>query len=77
MVVARRLSPSLSGFDAMSDNLQNRGGKDGSRVNASEDWGVRYWTEKFRCTPEQLKRAVDAVGTSSEAIQNYLSGTAR
>jgi len=37
---------------------------------------VRYWARVFHCTPDQLRAAVKAAGTSATAVDAYLS-TAR
>ena len=57
----------------MADDLENRGPQDRSKVNVNEQWEVRWWTSKFRCTEAELKAAVKAVGTGAAAVQAYLS----
>lgn len=56
----------------MSDNLQNRGPADRSRVNVNESWEVRYWCKEFGCTEDQLRSAVRAVGVSAAAVRAHL-----
>ena len=56
----------------MVDDLKNRGAQDRLRVNVHEDYEVRYWTEKFQVSAEQLKAAVKKVGVSAKAVQEYL-----
>ncbi len=56
----------------MSDNLDNRGPKDGNLISLTEDWEVKYWTETLGCSVIQLKDAVKAVGHSAEKVKNYL-----
>ncbi|MFZ6876381.1 DUF3606 domain-containing protein [Undibacterium sp. Di27W] len=56
----------------MTDNLQNRGPRDASRVNVSEPWDVAYWTRKFDCTKDELVNAVQEVGTSAVAVEKQL-----
>lgn len=51
----------------MSDNLNDRGPQDRSRINLSESWEVAYWTKEFGVSKEELERAVKAAGTSSVA----------
>jgi hypothetical protein len=58
----------------MSDDTNNRGPQDRSRVAIGQDHEVRYWSEKFGVSERQLQDAVDAVGESAEAVENYLSG---
>lgn len=59
----------------MSDDKTNRGPQDRARVNLSEDYEVRYWTEKFGVTKEQLAAAVERVGSSAAAIAQALGKT--
>jgi Protein of unknown function (DUF3606) len=54
---------------AMTDDTSKRGPQDRSRINTSEDYEVRYWSEKFGVSPEQLKAAVRKVGNSAEAVE--------
>ena len=53
----------------MTDNLQERGPRDRSRINLSQEHEVRYWAKKFGCTEEQLREAVRKVGSSAEAVE--------
>ena len=46
----------------MADDRNIRGAADRSRINMQEDYEVRYWTEKWSVTREQLAAAVRAVG---------------
>jgi hypothetical protein len=58
--------------DFMSDNLENRGPQDRSRVNVNEEWEVRYWTKEFGVNEDQLRKAVQKVGPSTDAIRKEL-----
>ena len=42
-------------------------------INVSEDDELQYWAKKFGITPEKLKSAVRAVGSSAAAISKYLN----
>jgi hypothetical protein len=46
----------------MADDRNIRGAADRSRINMQEDYEVRYWTEKWSVTREQLAAAIRAVG---------------
>lgn len=59
----------------MSDNLQNRGGQDRSRINTHEKWEVEYWTKELGVTKEQLEQAVKTAGSSADAVREHLKGT--
>jgi hypothetical protein len=56
----------------MSDDTRNRGEPDRSRINLSEDYEVRYWTEKLGVSREQLAVAVKQVGNSADAVRQAL-----
>jgi hypothetical protein len=56
----------------MADDLKNRGAQDRARVNVNEDHEVRYWTQKWGVSKEQLTAAVNKVGVSADAIAREL-----
>jgi hypothetical protein len=56
----------------MADDLKNRGAQDRARVNVNEEHEVRYWTEKWGVTKEQLAKAVQKAGVSVEAVAREL-----
>lgn len=56
----------------MSDDKTKRGPQDRSRINMGEDYEVEYWTGKFRVGRDELAEAVLAVGSSSQAVADYL-----
>lgn len=58
----------------MADDKTRSGGQDRTRIDVHESYELRDWSEKFGVTPEQLKAAVDAVGTSAEAVEKHLRG---
>lgn len=54
------------------DNLKRRQPEDPTKINVNQDWEFEYWCSKFNCTESELRNAVKAVGTSVEAVKNYL-----
>lgn len=54
------------------DDKTKQGQQDRSRVNVNEDYEVDYWTGKFNVSKEELVRAVDEVGPSASAVEEYL-----
>jgi len=56
----------------MSDDLNNRGAQDRSRINLQEDHEVRYWTEALKISKDELERVVAKVGNSAEAVRKKL-----
>lgn len=59
----------------MSDDTTLRSPQDRTRVAMGQEHEVRYWTQRFGVSREDLQRAVDAVGSSVDAIERHLKGT--
>jgi hypothetical protein len=57
----------------MVDNLEDRGAQDRARVNVNETHEVRYWTQKFGVSEEDLIQAVSVVGVSADKVGEYLA----
>jgi hypothetical protein len=56
----------------MSDDTKERGPRDATRISLEEDYEVRYWTDKWGISREQLADAVKAVGHSAAAVARHL-----
>jgi hypothetical protein len=54
------------------DNKANTGSPDRKRINVNEDYELQSWSKKFGVSPDELKKAVKAVGTSAEAVEQHL-----
>jgi hypothetical protein len=57
----------------MSDDLNNRGEPDRSRIAMKEEHEVRYWTQALNVSREELQRIVDKVGNSVNAVRQELT----
>ena len=57
----------------MADDATKVGPAYASNVNMNEDHVVRYWCKKFDCTREQLREAVEKVGTAATAVEAELN----
>ncbi|MBO9687852.1 DUF3606 domain-containing protein [Roseateles chitosanitabidus] len=60
----------------MSEATANSPGAHGEQrhhVNVVDDYELRYWGERFDVSPELLRRAVDAVGTSASHVEEWLA----
>ncbi|RYD47036.1 MAG: DUF3606 domain-containing protein [Sphingomonadales bacterium] len=55
----------------MADDKNNRGPQDSSRIALGEDYEVRYWSERFSVSREQLEKAVGEVGNSAARVEDY------
>ena len=58
----------------MADDKTRSGGQDRTRINVNEDYELRDWARKFGVTPDELKDAVNAVGTQADAVEQHLKG---
>jgi stage III sporulation protein SpoIIIAA len=56
----------------MTDDRTKKGIQDRTRINTNEDYELRYWSEKFGVTQDQLKAAVNKVGNSVSAVEKEL-----
>ena len=56
----------------MSDNLNDRGAQDRSRINMHEKWEVAYWTKELGVSEEELAQAVRQAGNSVAAVRQQL-----
>jgi len=56
----------------MSDDRSKKGMQDRTRINTSENYELRYWSEKFGVSQERLKQAVQKVGNSVSAVEKEL-----
>jgi hypothetical protein len=59
---------------SMADDKTNRGSPDRDRINLSQEHEVRYWSEKFGVSAEQLKDAVRQAGPTADAVERQLRG---
>jgi hypothetical protein len=56
----------------MSDDKSKTGVPDRDRINVNEDYELRDWSKKLGVTPKQLKKAVQSVGPSADAVRKHL-----
>jgi hypothetical protein len=56
----------------MSDDPSKRGKQDRHRINVSEDYELRYWTEKFGVSQDERKSAVQKLGPMATNVQQHL-----
>jgi hypothetical protein len=65
--------PCWRGSKSMSDDKTKRQPQDRQRINVHEDYELRHWSEKFRVSPDELKRAVAKVGQMAEDVERELA----
>jgi len=56
----------------MSDDKSKTGSPDRDRINLTEDYEVQYWTKEFGITADELRAAVNTVGSTSKAVREHL-----
>jgi hypothetical protein len=64
--------PVLSKGGSYGRRSLKKGPQDRSRISTSEDHEVRYWSQKFGVSAEQLKAAVRKVRNSPKAVEKEL-----
>ena len=57
----------------MTDNTADRGPQDRARISLEQDHEVRYWSQRFGIDEDALRIAVEDVGPSVEAVEQYLA----
>lgn len=56
----------------MSDDKTKSHGQDRERINVHEDYELRDWSKSLGVSPDELKKAVAAVGDRAEKVSEYL-----
>jgi hypothetical protein len=56
----------------MADDRNIRGPQDRSRINTEQDYEMRYWTRELNVSEDELRRAVQSVGSSADKVREHL-----
>ena len=56
----------------MSDNLLSRRLEDFREINVNKSWELRYWKIQLGVTEDELKQAVQAVGSNVADVREWL-----
>lgn len=59
----------------MTDN-KSKTAVDRKRIDVSEDYECRYWSEKFGVSADELKRTVERVGPMADDVARALGKAA-
>lgn len=54
------------------DSKEYQGTADRSRININEDYELRYWSDKFQITIDELKAAVQKVGPMANDVETHI-----
>lgn len=57
----------------MADDLRQTGKSDDSRIDVDQDHELRYWSEKFGVSRDELRKAVQAAGPVVKDVQRHLN----
>ena len=61
----------------LADAPTIRGPHDRGRINTDQEHEVRYWTKELGVSEEQLRQAVQRVGSSADKVREHLRQGAR
>jgi hypothetical protein len=61
----------------MADDKRNTGRPDRDRINVNEDYELKYWTEQFGVSKEELAAAVKRVGPMVRDVEVELKRGSR
>ncbi len=56
----------------MSDNLLSREPEDLRKININKSWEVRYWKIRLGVTEDELRQAVQVVGSNVADVKEWL-----
>lgn len=56
----------------MADDLKETRKRDDARINIEQDHELRYWSEKFGVSPEELQSAVAKAGPLLRNVREHL-----
>jgi hypothetical protein len=73
IATAQTRSSQMSRETIMADDKSRASGSDRDRINVNQDYELRDWAKKFGVTPEELKKAVQAVGDRADKVKEHLS----
>ena len=57
----------------MADDLEQTGKPDDARINVDQDYEVRYWSEKFGVSRDELRKAVQDAGPMVKDVRQHLN----
>jgi Protein of unknown function (DUF3606) len=59
----------------MADDPKETHPQDALRVNVNQAYELRYWSQKFGVSPEQLKKVASRVGPMADGVERAISGS--
>jgi hypothetical protein len=58
--------------EPLMDDKRNRGEPDRSKINLQEPYELEYWKKTLGVSEEELRKAVQAVGSSADKVRQHL-----
>jgi len=59
----------------MADDTSVRGGQDRTRVNVNQEHELRYWSQKWGVSQDELRAAVGRVGPMVADLERHLTSS--
>jgi hypothetical protein len=56
----------------MSDDKKRVGNPDRQRISLEEEYEIQDWSKKFGVSKEELKQAVQKVGSNAKDVEEFL-----
>lgn len=56
----------------MTEAQANRNSRDRQRINPADGYELNYWTRQLRCSEQELRSAIAAVGPEITAVRAHL-----
>jgi hypothetical protein len=57
----------------MADDLKQTGKSDDSRIDVNQDHELKYWSERFGVSRDELRKAVHTAGPMVKDVQRHLN----
>ena len=58
----------------MADDKNLRDGRDRSKISGSEEYELQHMAEKLNVSTEEIRNAIQKVGSSREKVEEYIRG---
>ena len=56
----------------MTRTQAKESGRERQKINVSDGWEIHYWTRQLRCSEQDLRSAIAAVGPEITAVRAHL-----
>jgi hypothetical protein len=56
----------------MADDLKQTAKPDDAKINVDQEHEVKYWSNRFGVSREELTRAINQVGPMARRVRDYL-----